>query len=25
VELRTFSPRPGVHIYAKLEGQNPTG
>lgn len=25
VELRRFSPRPGVHIYAKLEGQNPTG
>jgi len=25
VELQTLSPRPGVHIYAKLEGQNPTG
>jgi [CysO sulfur-carrier protein]-thiocarboxylate-dependent cysteine synthase len=25
VEMRSFSPRPGVHIYAKLEGQNPTG
>jgi cysteine synthase B len=25
VELQKFSPRPGVHIYAKLEGQNPTG
>ncbi|MCK9518744.1 MAG: cysteine synthase family protein [Dehalococcoidia bacterium] len=25
VELRSFSPRPGVHLYAKLEGQNPTG
>ena len=25
VELRSFAPRPGVHIYAKLEGQNPTG
>src|SRR3970282_2179701 len=25
VELRSLSPRPGVHIYAKLEGQNPTG
>ena len=25
VELRSFSPREGVHIYAKLEGQNPTG
>ncbi|MCE7928348.1 MAG: cysteine synthase family protein [Dehalococcoidia bacterium] len=25
VELGRFSPRPGVHIYAKLEGQNPTG
>lgn len=25
VELQRFSPRPGVHIYAKLEGQNPTG
>ncbi len=25
VELRTLSPRPGVHLYAKLEGQNPTG
>ncbi len=25
IELRSFSPREGVHIYAKLEGQNPTG
>jgi [CysO sulfur-carrier protein]-thiocarboxylate-dependent cysteine synthase len=25
VELRTLAPRPDVHIYAKLEGQNPTG
>ena len=25
VELRAFAPRPGVHLYAKLEGQNPTG
>lgn len=25
VELRSFAPRPDVHIYAKLEGQNPTG
>lgn len=25
VELRSFSPRAGVRIYAKLEGQNPTG
>jgi cysteine synthase/molybdopterin converting factor small subunit len=25
VELRSFSPRDGVKIYAKLEGQNPTG
>ena len=25
VELRTFSPRPGVEIYAKLEGANPSG
>lgn len=25
VELKSFSPRDGVHIYAKLEGQNPTG
>lgn len=25
VELRSFAPRPGVHLYAKLEGQNPTG
>jgi len=25
VELQRFAPRPGVHIYAKLEGQNPTG
>ena len=25
VELRNLSPKPGVRIYAKLEGQNPTG
>ncbi len=25
VELKSFSPRPGVEIYAKLEGANPTG
>jgi cysteine synthase B len=25
VELRHFSPKPSVTIYAKLEGQNPTG
>tara|TARA_B100001123_G_scaffold449396_1_gene614597 strand:+ start:8664 stop:9608 length:945 start_codon:yes stop_codon:yes gene_type:complete len=25
VELRAFAPRSDVHIYAKLEGQNPTG
>jgi [CysO sulfur-carrier protein]-thiocarboxylate-dependent cysteine synthase len=25
VELQRFSPKPGVQIYAKLEGQNPTG
>lgn len=25
VELKSFSPRPGVEIYAKLEGNNPTG
>jgi cysteine synthase B len=25
VELRDFAPRPDVHVYAKLEGQNPTG
>ncbi|RLT35514.1 MAG: cysteine synthase family protein [Chloroflexi bacterium] len=25
VELVGFSPNPAVHIYAKLEGQNPTG
>jgi len=25
VELRRLSPRPGVRLYAKLEGQNPTG
>ncbi len=25
VELKSFAPRDGVHIYAKLEGQNPTG
>jgi cysteine synthase len=25
LELKSFSPRAGVEIYAKLEGQNPTG
>lgn len=25
VELQKLSPRPGIHLYAKLEGQNPTG
>ena len=25
VEMRSISPRPGIHLYAKLEGQNPTG
>jgi len=25
VELRRLSPKPSVHLYAKLEGQNPTG
>ena len=25
VELQTFSPRPGVQIFAKLEGANPSG
>lgn len=25
VELKSFNPRAGVHIYAKLEGNNPTG
>ncbi len=25
VELKGFSPRPGVRLFAKLEGQNPTG
>ena len=25
VELRRTSPKPGVRIFAKLEGQNPTG
>jgi cysteine synthase len=25
VELKSFSPRPGVEIYAKLEGVNPSG
>jgi cysteine synthase B len=25
VELRALSPKPGVRIFAKLEGQNPTG
>ena len=25
VELKSFSPRPGVHMFAKLEGANPSG
>src|SRR6266849_10669114 len=25
IELRSFSPRPGVQIFAKLEGNNPSG
>jgi cysteine synthase B len=25
VELQRFSPRPGIRLFAKLEGQNPTG
>ena len=25
VELRSCSPKPGVHLFAKLEGENPTG
>ena len=25
LELRRLSPKPGVRIYAKLEGENPTG
>ena len=25
VELPRLAPRPGVQLYAKLEGQNPTG
>ena len=25
VELSHLSPKPGVHIFAKLEGQNPSG
>ena len=25
VELRSFSPHPGVQIFAKLEGNNPSG
>src|SRR3990172_11741270 len=25
VELQRLSPKPGVHFFAKLEGQNPTG
>jgi len=25
VELPKLSPKPGVHIFAKLEGRNPTG
>ena len=25
VELKSFSPHPGIEIYAKLEGANPTG
>jgi [CysO sulfur-carrier protein]-thiocarboxylate-dependent cysteine synthase len=25
IELPSLSPKPGVHVYAKLEGRNPTG
>jgi [CysO sulfur-carrier protein]-thiocarboxylate-dependent cysteine synthase len=25
VELKSFSPRPGVHLFAKMEGTNPSG
>src|SRR5437762_4887219 len=25
VEIAAFSPKPSVHLYAKLEGENPTG
>src|ERR1051326_2423256 len=25
IELPSFSPRPGVHVWAKLEGANPSG
>ena len=25
VELKSFSPRPGVQVFAKLEGFNPSG
>ncbi|HEX5139394.1 MAG TPA: pyridoxal-phosphate dependent enzyme, partial [Dehalococcoidia bacterium] len=25
VELKHCSPRPGIRLFAKLEGQNPTG
>ncbi len=25
VELKSFNPRPGIHIFAKLEGVNPSG
>ena len=25
IELKRLSPRPGIHIYAKLEGSNPSG
>jgi len=25
IELKSFNPRPGVHIFAKLEGVNPSG
>jgi cysteine synthase B len=25
VEMRSLAPRPSIHLYAKLEGQNPTG
>ena len=25
VEIAALSPKPSVHLYAKLEGQNPTG
>ena len=25
IELKSFNPRPGVYIFAKLEGVNPSG